>query len=192
MPRRVLQETDPLPKQVDAEPRFTMSGMGLVVQGSIGGLQIALEEHIDATADVEFVNERLDFMARAIGRQKAKSDLVEKIVALQANREMVVDIPNRRDAALRKNAADKAAHYAGLQARWQLSGKRTEYQPSRVDETNLKKFDDNEPLIVKRFEEERDMLLKDQPLIEVQIRRLRAIVDGADPTKGEPLSEAAE
>ena len=191
MPPRIIHEGDPMPKQPDAEPRFTMSGMGISMRGVVGGVEIAFEEHVDATADADFVNERVDFLSTAIGRFKAKTDLVEKLIALQANAEMLAQIPQEQEAALKKLERDKAAHLLGLQAAFQARGKRGDFQLSATEETNLQKYDAQREPIIRGFADRKADLDRDRPVIEQQIRRLRAIIDGADPTE-EPLSQAAE
>lgn len=178
-------------ESLSGKAKHTMGLTAIQVSGQVDGFTVSFGEEISPDADEDYLNERLDLFGKLIGRQKARSELVEKIVALEANREMLERLPHDQEAALKKLQRDKEAYILGLQAKHAMSNKRTEWRPSGVDQTNIDKYDNARGPTIQQFEERKADLLRDRPMIELQIKRLRAIVNGAD-VIDEPLAEAAE
>ena len=178
-------------ESLSGKAKHTMGLTAVQVEGQVAGFRIALGEEISPDADEAYLNERLDLFGKLIGRQKARSDLVEKIVALQSNREQMEQLPRDREAALLKNQRDKEAYLMGLQAKHAVSGKRAEFRLSASEQVNLDAYETARIKIVQEFDKHQANLEFDLPRIEHHIRSLRAIVNGADIIE-EPLAEAAE
>jgi len=194
MPRSVFNEDDPLPRQPDAQPRITMSGMGICVQGDIGGVQVALERHIDATADTDALNDALDTMTSAFWRQQAKIRLVEALVDVQSRRDTLAQLPGRIETYRKQRTAERERLEAKFRIAWNVAGKRTAYNPSRSDEQNLTAFDEETRNKLEEFNRLKGQTEFELPLYEKQILRQRAIIAGADRSEviEEPLPLAAE
>lgn len=176
----------------DPEMVFTTSGMGITAQGDIGGVMFAFEQHIDATADEHDINEIADRMRRVLARQKAQTDLGEKLLALQIAKERIADAPGRIEREQKALGIEKARQRAQFENE-QATGKRSNvFRLSLAQEKALKSFDDRIESVALRCESEKAQMEADLPLIEKQIARLRAIIAGQDPDAEEPLALAAE
>lgn len=171
---------------------FTTSGMGLTAQGDVGGIMFALEQHIDATADERDINEIADRMRRVFARQKAQVDLGEKLLAVQIARQVIADHPEKKMRELKTLAEEKARLRASFSVAHEGSGRRTEFRLTAPQQKALDSFDERLESAGLRIDAEKARMEADLPLIEKQIDRLRAIIDGRDPDAEEPLALAAE
>ena len=176
----------------DPQMVFTTSGMGLTAQGDVGGVMFALEQHIDATADERDINEIADRMRRVLARQKAQVDLGEKLLALQIARQVIADHPEKKLRELRALADEKIRLNASYQIDYERSGKRSAMRLTTSQQKALDSFDERLESASLRIDGEKARMEADLPLIEKQIERLRAIIDGRDPDAEEPLAMAAE
>lgn len=161
----------------------------IVVQGEIGGATIALTG--TSWGDEAQINAHLDMMALAIGRQKSKADLAEKLLAAEINAKMLADWPEQRIEALRMRAEDRARMVAAEAAKHEASGRRGEYRMSTSLRGTLDEFDKQTAQEERKWDKKKLDLEQDAQLIEVQISRLRAIIAGRDPTDFMPETEAA-
>lgn len=161
----------------------------IVVQGEIGGATIALTG--SASEGAGPINERLDLMTKALGRQKSRGDLAEKLLALEINAKMLAGWEERFGGAMRARAEDRARLVAAYRAQHEASGKRMDYKPNTAQKQGLDNFDKQTETEKGRLEKERQDYQRDRPIIESQISRLRAIIAGRDPTEFVPDAEDA-
>lgn len=175
----------------DPEMVFTTSGMGLTAQGDIGGIVFAFEQHIDATADEREINEIADRMRRVFARQKAQIDLGEKLLARQIALQVIEDHPEKKTRELRALADEKIRLRASFSAAHEGSNRRTEFRLTAPQQKALDSFDERLESAGLRIDAEKARMEADLPLIEKQIARLRAIIDGRDPDEIDMEAEAA-
>lgn len=169
-----------------------MEGVRVTAQVQLSGVAFALETTV-YSGEEDAINGMADRFAKIMGRQKAKVDLSEKLVALEVNRQMRADLGAERDKALTDLADEKVRQLAALQASWMASNKRTEFRLTDAQRQQMdSQFGELRIAGIKRqYEERKAQLEQDAPIIQKQVDRLRAIVAGYDPEE-EPLQEAAE
>lgn len=169
------------------------------VSADIGGVQISFAK-VDATLGgepiVEHINDTLDTWSRAIGRQRAKVTLTEKLVDLLASQKAMASLPEREKAALAERQTEKDRLVAKFMIEHNASGRRGEFKLSPQHRRALDEFDLESQKLRKKFTDEREAHALQQPVIEAQIARLRAVIAGRDPTEAleiehEALSSAA-
>lgn len=152
----------------------------IVVQGEISGATIALT---GLAQDKEAaLNDQLDALTKAIGRQKSKSDLAEKLLAAEINAKMIADMPGQYQEAMRLRVEDRARMIAADEARHDASGRRGEYKMPPQFRGVLDQFDKETEVEKRKWDRKKADLEQDAQLIAAQISRLRAIIAGRDPT----------
>ena len=161
----------------------------IVVQGEIGGATIALTGLSAETKAM--IDAQLDMMTLAIGRQKSKADLAEKLLAAEINAKMLADLPEKHRNLMRVRAEDRAKMVAAEAAKHEASGRRGDYRMSTSLRSTLDEFDKQTLIEEHKRELKEAELRQDAQLIEAQISRLRAIIAGRDPTDFMPETEAA-
>lgn len=191
---KLIEEEEAMPEQPSAKARFTMSGMGLVVQGDIGGVQLALEQHLDASADADYINERLDMMTRAFWRQQAHPRLWEAMVDVKARRDALEKLPERELDYAKSRVEERARMVASWHAAHAVS-KRAAFEFSRSQTQALADFDKATSDKQAEMAAEKIRIGKEIPLYEAQVARQRAVLAGADRSEvldEAPLAQAAE
>lgn len=194
MPEDVIEEWQPLPRQPDAEPRFTMSGMGVTIQGDLGGIMLAMEQHLDATADDEFINDTLDKLTRAWHRQRARASLRTLLLDVERQEFALTRYPVEAEQLKRDRAADRARLIASFHAKWDTARKRGDYQRSTSEQATLDSHDRETEAKIGDLEKKRDELKAMIPVTLAQVEKLRRQIAGHDPVDQteEPLRAAAE
>lgn len=167
----------------------------IVVQADVGGITIAFTDPVDSYDDT--TDEILDRRLKSIGRQKAKLDLAEKLLAMQAREMMMAQLPDQEARVLKNRAAARIAMREGWRAEDEArpGPRRREFREGPTHLKNLAEFDQETERVKANFEGKRKELEDDGPQIEAQISRLRAVIAGRDPTEyvGENVAlEAAE
>lgn len=159
------------PREVKGHAAFTE----IVVQADLGGMQIAFTGTVGANEAT--INEQLDSCLKAIGRQRAKITLTEKLVDLLAVRKSIETQPDREREMLRERAVSRARMVASLGDR--ANGARGRQAGEQFDTDTDKER--------KKFSDEKQGLEMQVPILEAQITRLRAVIAGGDPIA--PLEE---
>lgn len=156
--------------QTVSEP--TLSGVALTVQCEITrGVTIAFQDELGRPRTRAEIDMGLDLIMDVVGRQKAKIDLSEKLMALAIARE---EIKKQGDERVRLAASYRAAH--------DVSGRRSAF---KLNEPQQRALDQCDSVI--------QAMVKDIPRIEGSIRRLRALIAGEDvPEEAVAFAEAAE
>lgn len=154
----------------------------IVVQAELGGLSIAFTE---SETDGRDANAILDDATKAIGRQRAKQTLTEKLVDMLACDKALASLPQREAEAIRARADEGARLRASFAAANTLRPRRrvegvefTEQQAA-----TLTSFEAETEQVRKKFSEEKQGLELNRPILEAQIARLRAVIAGRDPTE---------
>lgn len=166
-------------------------GMSLTVQGDIGGFMVALEQRIPALSFEGAINEHLDVMRRCFARQQAQVQIGEKTAALQIARELLEQLPNDRIRTLKGMAEDHARLLASFRAAHDASGKRGEYRPSTSERQKVAEHEANLATRERQFDEHKAKYEQDIRICEMQIVRLKKLIDGEE-AQEEPLPMAAE
>lgn len=190
-----INEDEPLPPQPDAQHRVTMSGMGLTIQGDIGGLQLGMERHVDATVDEEALNEILDGMTKAFWRQQAHVNLATALVEVTVRRNRLRELPQAERDYRQRRTQERERLEARFMIEHNASARRTAYTPGKAEHSRLVAFDEETRAELEKLKAEVAQKEYELPLYEKQVLRQRAILAGANKTdviEGEPLAEAAE
>jgi hypothetical protein len=177
---RVINEDDPMPAQRDAEPRVTMSGMGLTLQGDAGGFQVAIDQHLDASADEAWINETLDRMRRVYQRQRACVEIIGCRVDLMSAEKTLEVLPQTIIEYKIKRATEKAAMIAGWQHDWEAGTRRGEFSLTVSQRSNRNAFDEETARKVAEFEAMPAHLEQQISVYKKQVARQQLIIDGAD------------
>lgn len=156
----------------------------VVIQASVGETQIAFTEIVKD--DLEAINDRLDRYNRAIGRQRAKVELAQKLGEIEASNALLNSWEERRSAAMQVRIESRAA----LVARWQAEhehrqagGRRaSEFRVSTQQRAALDQHDKETRDEQDKFDREKASVERNRPIIEAQISRMRAVIAGRDPT----------
>lgn len=152
----------------------------IVVQADVGGgLNIAFTIPSDLTE----IDETLDRTTRAIARQKAKLDLAQQLLALQANEKMLEMLPQRAESETKARAEERMRMRSQYESEHFARGRRGEFKMTAAQTGSLEQFDKQSEQMRDRLAKERRDLERDRPIIEAQISRLRAIIAGRDPTE---------
>jgi hypothetical protein len=175
------------------ETKLIAPGMGLVIQGEIGGFQLCLEQHVDAaTTDID---ERLDRMVSAFWRQRAKIALVDALVDVEARRKRLADLPDSEADYVAQRAAARALLRASFIQKHETSGKRGEFRLTPSQDEALRTHDVETAQKRAEMAAEKLKLEHDLPIYEAQVSRQRAIIAGRDRSEvidATDLAEAAE
>jgi hypothetical protein len=175
---------------------IVQKGMGLTLQGEIGGVSLALEQFIDASSDEATVNDTLDLMTRAWHRQRAKSSLRALLTDVRRQKIVLDSLPAEKTQLAKDRAADKARLIASWGAAHQISGKRGDFRPSQSQRQNLETHDLE--TVAKLAEIDKKIADNERmiPVLEEEMGRLRRQIAGEDPIDEteaeEPLPLAAE
>lgn len=165
----------------------------LQVTADIGGMQISFarvgnpgyDNHGDAVpvGAVDEINDTLDLWAKAIGRQRAKITLSEKLVDLLASQKAQASLPERENAAMVERTAERLKLIGRFQIEHNASGRRADFKLTPAHHRALAEFDADTEKLRKKFNDERQAHALQQPVLEAQIARLRAVIAGRDPTE---------
>ena len=173
------------------EPEIIVEpGMQLTVQGDIGGFMVALEQRIPALSNEGAINEHLDIMRRCFSRQQAQVQMGEKMAALQIARELLEQLPADKARTLKGMVEDHARLLSSFRAAHEASGKRGEYRPSTAERQKIAEHEANLATRDRQFDEHKAKYEQDIRIGEMQVARLRKLIDGED--EEEPLPMAAE
>jgi hypothetical protein len=162
----------------------------IVIQADLGGLSIALTENMsDSPSAMErALNEHLDRFTKAIGRQRSRFALSEKLVDLLATRKTLETHDQRLQEELKKKAEDRMrinAAYARAE-----DGRRLERPKSKQQLAAEQQNDEEIAQLRLDYAGKKKTLEDNIPVLEAQISRLRAVIAGRDPT--EALEEERE
>ena len=165
-------------------------GLNIGFQADIGGLNLMIEQTVDADSSPAEIDRRLDIMATALGRQRAKLQLAEKMLAVQLAEEMLSSLPEEKQIKQRGMLDERVRLIASFRAAHQVSGKRGEYRETPSERQQIANLDANLATLDSQFAARKADLERDIRLVGGQIARLRALVDGED--EKEALLLAAE
>lgn len=171
-----------------------LGGLRIICSGDIGGVGISLECDVDGDKGQAEIDAALDLLAGRLRRQKAVTELEAKRVALLANRQMLMDLPK----SLAESRKIHAAEEMRLRAQWQTederAGRRSTGKMTPQRENALAQIAQNRQSDENANERTKGDLERDIPIMQMQIDRLQALIDGRDPDEAEPppLAEAAE
>lgn len=194
--RDVRQENPTAISERQPMPKVTIGAVGVTMQADIGGATVAFEQLIDATVDREDFDSQLDFLAARLGRQRARSQLAEKLLAREIAQDMLDNWENDRDTALKAKATERAQTISSWQATHAAFNKRGEFRMNAQQQQAIANLDQNIETTRTQYDERKQKLQQDVRLVDKQIARLRALIAGHDPVdediEEEPLREAAE
>lgn len=185
-----------------AEPVFTISGLGVKLEGQVApDLNIAFEQHVDATVSDDEMNEILDRMTRAFWRQQAHPRLIEALIDLKTRRETIETLPKRLAEFDKKQAGEALRIRSSYESQHQMAmmGKRNVVEfvnwPKHAEMLEkLRLHDENTKAKRDEMIREVETYKLELPLIEKRVERQRAILAGADRADAimDDLPQAAE
>lgn len=156
----------------------------IVIQADLGGISIAITEQ--SPPDIDAQNDILDRVWKVIGRQKARLELSEKILARAACEKMLALLPEQELSMVKGRIEDRARLVLSWEQQYAASGKRGDFRPNDSHRKALESFDAQTESEREKFRKQKASLETDGPMIEAQISRLRAIIAGRDPTEYVP------
>jgi hypothetical protein len=159
----------------------------IVIQADLGGLSIAFTEQLSGTVAEDVVNQQLDRFTKAIGRQRSKFTLSEKLVDLLATKKTLETHDQRLAEELKKKAEERMRINMAFR---QPEGRRLERPKTKAQLAAEQQNDEETAQIRRDYAEKRKTLEDNIPILEAQISRLRAVIAGRDPT--EALEQEAQ
>lgn len=165
-------------------------GMSLTIQGDIGGMVVAIENRVPALSPEAYIDEKLDMMRQRFARQQAQVQLGEKLAAMQIARELLASLPGDKDRALKGMVEDHVRLMASFRAEHEVSGRRGEFKTSAAQRQKTIEHEANLATRARQFDEHKASYEKDLRIGEMQVARLRKLIDGE--IEEGPLSIAAE
>jgi hypothetical protein len=156
-----------------SEPRpIEVNALGISYQVNLGGdRQVSFETKLDSTADKVEIDTLLDTIHASVDRQQARIKLPEARGRL-----------NIAHVQLRLHEREYAKEEAMQSARFAVSRKQGEMRRSEAQIAKLSNIQTS----IDRFR-------ADIPILEWEIERLQAVIDGTDiPPEPERLAEAAD
>jgi hypothetical protein len=151
----------------------------ITIQADLGGLSIAFVEQLSGAVAEETVNAQLDRFTKAIGRQRSKFALSEKLVDLLAVRKTLETHEERLQEALRQKAEERMRINAAFR---QPEGRRLERPKTKAQLAAEQQNEEETAQIREKFANDKEGMERQIPILEAQITRLRAVIAGGDPT----------
>lgn len=168
----------------------------ITLQADVGGATLAIELSLDPATSSQAFDDRLDFASARLGRQRARHELSEKLLAREIAQDMLDNWESDRDTALKAKATERAQTISSWQATHAAFNKRGEFRMNAQQQQAIANLDQNIETTRMQYDERKQKLQQDVRLVDKQIARLRALIAGHDPVdediEEEPLREAAE
>ncbi len=155
--------------------------MSAFIQITVGADLGATSYRLEANADPKELNQTLDLMKKAIGRQESRQNLVLRIMDLREAKLWLADWPKQQVAVAMQRQTERNQNIDEFKRRWNVANKRTGWTPKGQEESWLSNFDQQTNGMLKELEAMREAKKKAIPNLEEQIERLRSISNGDDP-----------
>lgn len=152
----------------------------IVIQADLGGMSIAFTEQVSGTAGEGEVNLQLDRFTKAIGRQRSKFALSEKLVDLLAVKKTLATHEERLHEALRQKAEERMRINSAFRM---PEGRRLDRPKTKAQLAAEQQNEEEVAQIRQKFADDKEGMSRQIPLLEAQIARLRAVIAGRDPTE---------
>ncbi len=155
--------------------------MSAFIQITVGADLGQTSYRLEANADPKELDQTLDLMNKAIGRQQTKQSLAERIMDLRATKLWLASWPEPQTVVALQRMAERNQNIAEFKRRWNAANKRTDWKPQGQEQNWLDSFDRQTEGALKELVAMKEAKEKLIPNLEEQIERLRGIINGDDP-----------
>ncbi len=154
--------------------------MSAFIQITVGGEAGPTSFRLEANAAPEELDKTLDQMLRAIGRQKNKLTMGQRILDLREAKLFLQSWPQPKVDLGKERVVEYNKHIEGMKEQHKRANKRLEWKPNPQQEQWIFTFHKQTEILMQEKEAEREAKKKAIPLMEKEIERWRRIINGED------------
>ncbi len=155
--------------------------MSAFIQITVGADLGATSFRLEANADPKELDQTIDQMTRAIGRQQTKQSLAERIMDLRSTKLFLASWPEPKLVLATRRMSERNAQINEFRRQHEASNKRLDWKANQSQQQWLVAFDQQTEGQLKEVDAMREAKEKLIPNLEEQIERLRGIINGDDP-----------
>ncbi len=155
--------------------------MTAFIQITVGADLGQTSYRLEANTDPKELDQTLDLMNKALGRQQTKQSLAERIMDLRATKLWLASWPEPQVAVALQRQAERHQQEAEFKRQHEASNKRLDWKPNQSQLAWIAAFDQQTAGKLKELETMKEAKEKLIPNLEEQIERLRGIINGDDP-----------